>query len=175
MRYLLLSVVFICSTILACEADDDPNGGGDKNACDSCELWERCSENACVFNPASQWDLVVVDGVVSTHDSSGSTWDALGGLPDPFVCLTVNGITKCTVPRQDTTNPSWNSTLFHGVGAGSLIGGMYFELYDEDVTSDDTMCWGNSTVDEPSFYSGSFRIECSSINSHVNFRLDYSY
>lgn len=97
-------------------------GGGGGNSppptgCGSCAPWEFCGGSTCQFDTSSQWDVIAENGTVSQRDSLGETWDAFGGAPDPFVCMTLNGTTKCTVPRADTFTPTWNTTLFQTASA----------------------------------------------------------
>jgi hypothetical protein len=72
-----------------------------------------------------------------TTDAAGETWDAFGGLPDPFVSMTLNGsLLGSTSVKDDTISASWFEAF-----ETSILGGSTFDLfvYDEDATTDDYM------------------------------------
>jgi len=169
-------MILICTLLLGCGSDGpydpyNPNGKG--TDCSGCKGYEACTNGKCEFKISSQWDLVLKDGTVSEKDPNGSSWDFPGGLPDPYVCVTSNSIKKCSTYNQDTTKPSWYETIHSGIGAGSLMSGVYIEYVDKDSASDDAICTGNITVSKNHFYNGGFSITCSSGNA--DFSLQFKY
>jgi hypothetical protein len=163
-------VFILASGVIACGSET----GGD-NPCALCAGWEKCVANVCTFNPASQWDLIAQSGLVAERNSAGETWDALGGAPDPYVCVTLNGATKCTTAAQDTFSPAWYEKLVSKGGGGSLMGGIAIGFYDDDVSNPDTICSGNVTVSEESFALGSFTKNCAQSLGSITFQLQFVY
>jgi hypothetical protein len=178
---LLLATLVLVALLSACGSDsgDDDEGnnglppGTNGDSCPVCDGWEKCQVSACVFDPASQWYLAAVSGHVSEQNSLGDAWDALGGAPDPYVCVTVNGKRNCTSTAQDSFSPQWNEHVAENVGGGALMGGIYVEFMDEDISSNDFICTGNITVDEAYFDQGTFQITCDGGLGYVDFALDF--
>lgn len=115
--------------------------GGDGGACPAGFVRQ---EAQCALDPAGQWTLTVTSGQVAERDANGESWDAAGGLPDPFVCLTIGSQRLCTSTVDDTQSPVWNETL-HTATATALLAGIGAEYFDEDATVDDPIC-GSNTV-----------------------------
>jgi hypothetical protein len=89
-------------------------------------------------------------------------WDTFGGLPDPYVCLTLNGVQTCSPYRDDTLRPTWNF-VFPSVTAGMLHGGVLSVFGDDDYGTDDQLC-ATSTLafTRAMFVAGAGSWECSS-------------
>lgn len=97
------------------------------------------------------------------------SWDAVGGAPDPMVCLTINGERRCTPARADSFNPIWNFA-FPATTAGMLQAGFTAEYLDEDLTSNELICGrGVITITQDDFASRSGSFGCDS--GEVNFTL----
>ena len=80
-------------------------------------------------------------------DAIGNPWDVGGGLPDPFVQITLNGtLLGMTNVEQDTLTPMWNQGAMTEIPAGSSL---TIDAYDSDVTSNDLIlgCTGSLTAD----------------------------
>ncbi|MEZ4366199.1 MAG: C2 domain-containing protein [Kofleriaceae bacterium] len=72
--------------------------------------------------------------VVKTTAPDGSNWDDLGGAPDPFVMVELNGATVLTTNEvQDTYTPTFGSSASVAVPAGARL---RFEAFDSDVFGD---------------------------------------
>ena len=173
MSFVLTSLLIFA---FAC-GDDDGNSNGnvynDSGAnCTSCKKWEICSGGKCTFNNASRWNLTADGAVVNQKDANGNAWDTLGGLPDPMVCVTINGAKKCTYSKQDTLTPAWYTTLHNQVGAGTLIGGFSITILDDDLTTPDIICQGNVTIQESWFSQGIFAYDCA--NAKIQFSITYA-
>lgn len=162
-------LVGVTIAMAACGASGGGGGG-----CLSCNPWETCTAGTCVLSGSSQWDLIADRGTVSEKDSAGASWDALGGLPDPKVCVTYNGMRGCTSAKPDTLMPIWGSKLLSRVGAAALMGGFNVEYLDEDLSSDDTICGGNVTIDAAAFRSGTITFTCQKTSSSFDFVLSYA-
>lgn len=168
-----------------CVADNGGGGNGDgggeyQDPCTYvvCQDWETCNYGYCNFRTTSQWDVVAARGVVADQDSNGDAWDALGGAPDPYVCMTVNGDQECTFAAQDTFHPVWNTELFSRAGAGSLMGGIDIDYYDDDLSDPDPICGGTITVTKQDFEDGSITVQCNDAygnptGSQITFTLDF--
>ena len=115
-------------------------------ACGSCDYGATCSSGGCnsAMDPNAMF-RIRVKSVRTTESMNGETWDALGGLPDPLVCMGIQGKSGCTASCEDTTDCAF-------IGIGGIIGGtdpLYFSgselqglqvtVYDEDVTEYETM------------------------------------
>jgi Ca2+-dependent lipid-binding protein len=113
-----------------------------------------------MLDPSGLWVLTVTSGKVSTRTSSGDSWDAFGGAPDPFVCLTIGTRRTCTSTQQDTFQPSWNEQ-FPAATATAFLSGVTVSLVDEDVSSNDPICGPDVVpVTEASFLLGAWNPTC---------------
>jgi len=144
---------------------------------DACGLTSQCGADLTTGEPAcggsggpgggtgtpgpnDLYVLTVVSGTVTQNDPTGQTWDAAGGLPDPFVCLTIGGTRTCTTTAQDTLTPKWNFA-FPVAKVSSLEAGIVVEIWDEDLTSNDPIC-GKGTVPfaAANLTSGTWSAQC---------------
>jgi len=161
-----LAVVLL---LVACGSDDE-NGGVRHDTgptadvidpCAACKAWQVCKNGACDFDVTSMWNIVALNGEVTEKNPVGESWDALGGLPDPFLCLTVASARKCTTAAQDTLKPNWNQMLHTNVGGGSLIGpAIKVEYYDDDLTTPDKICELSATLKLDFLDAGAFNLNC---------------
>lgn len=129
-----------------CVAGCTPNCGGKVcgsdgcgGSCGSCPQAFACMAGQCGVDPTGLWVLTVTTGKVSQFDRNGASWDTLGGAPDPFVCLSFNNQRTCTAARQDIFTPTWNFT-FPTATAAALMLGVTVEIFDEDLSQNDTIC-----------------------------------
>src|SRR5262249_40312361 len=130
----------------------------------SCEAGFTCQSSTCVLDATGSWVITVTNGHVSEKKADGSSWDVPGGLPDPYVCLTINGSRKCTRPAPHPLQPSWTSSL-PAPTAPPLQSGVGVEYRDEDLADDDVICTGNQAISTASFVSGTWGITCSNTAS----------
>jgi hypothetical protein len=158
---------YVCSADGTCKPGCAPQCGGKTcgpdgcgGSCGSCDRGYKCGgAGTCEIDPAAQWILTVTNGKVSEKDPGGAAWDFPGGLPDPFVCLTINGVHKCTSTANDTLMPVWNEQ-FTGT-AIALESGVVVEIWDEDVSTNDPICsTGTVSVAEANFASGKWGAQC---------------
>lgn len=167
-----LWLVLCACVLLACGRADDPylpggsgtGGGGGGGTCVSgCQRGFRCAGTSCALDPTGLWVLTVNSGSILDRKLSGDAWDPFGGLPDAFVCLTINGSRSCTSTRDDTIAPSWNQS-FPAVTATALEAGVLVEFNDYDSTSaNDPICGaGMVSVQAGNFASGIWGAQCTS-------------
>ena len=142
-----------------------PNGGG--TCSPVCQAGFTCQSSTCVLDATGSWVITVTNGQVSEKKVDGSCWDSPCGLPDPYVCLTINGSKKCTPTANDTLQPSWNSA-FPAATATALQSGVGVEYMDEDLADDDIICTGNQAISTTSFVSGTWGITCSNTTSRFS-------
>ena len=146
------------------------DGGGTVGCSPTCDRGFVCQGSTCVLDPTGRWVIRVTTGTVAMRKSSGDTWDAFGGAPDPKVCLTLSGSRTCTPAIPDSFAPTWN-TDYPAVTATALQVGIPVEYIDEDLSSDDPICTGNVPVTTTSFSQGSWTLSCSGALGQVNARL----
>lgn len=104
------------------------------------------------LDPASLWDVIVVDGAVPTT----KTWDADLSPPDPFVTVTVGnpaGTSAKTSTVQDQYAPFWNQIVISGATASSIKAYVAFAMYDSDIASDDLVGACSVTFADANFSS----------------------
>jgi len=117
-----------------------------------------------VVDETSRWDVIAIDGTVPEHDAAGETWDLWGGLPDPFVRMTVSDdpedITDRCPAIADTTSPSWLAPVLSDVPARALTGGIVTTVLDEDLDPHDPMGTCTIEVTEDRFSEAPFEVNC---------------
>jgi hypothetical protein len=111
---------------------DDGCGG----VCGRCSTGTACTAaGACEPDPTTRWTVEAVDGMVLERKSDGSNWDPFGGLPDPFVCVTIASDRECSASVSDTLSPVWNFRHPMTATTSELQAGVRFEVSDSDPTS----------------------------------------
>lgn len=104
---------------------------------DNCTGENVCVNGACVSAFGRNYRICVGSGVFGERDAMGDPWDSVGGLPDPFVKVTINGMeVRSTTAKQDTTMPVWNECVSAIIAAGTSFA---ITAFDEDVASNDEM------------------------------------
>jgi hypothetical protein len=133
-------------------------GDGYGHSCGTCGALGVCMPAGyCGTPPVSLWRVTVTSGIVAERDGSGAAWDPLGGLPDPFVCLSAGSNTKCTRSARDTLMPTWNEQLLV-VSADVLQSGLSMQYWDADLDANDGICWGVFPVGPQDLARGSVRL-----------------
>jgi len=139
-----------------------PDGCG--GSCGVCAKGFVCDgARACGLDPVSLWELRIVNGTVEEKNSAGGSWNAGGGAPDPYACVTLYGATKavCTNAPADTFKPTWNYPI-GTVTATVLRAGFEGAILDDDVTVPDSICTsGHVNVPVSHFKDGGFSFGCS--------------
>lgn len=99
--------------------------------------------------------------MVAERDNSGAAWDPFGGLPDPFVCLSAGGITKCTRSIGNTLMPTWSEWLLT-VSAEALQLGLSIQYWDADLDANDLICGATFQITPQYLAQGAVRLGCPS-------------
>ncbi len=136
------------ATVASMCGDDICNGDETTGTCpgdcpcspqpdDSCTGENICVGDSCVSAFGRNYRIIIYNGTMTTTDELGETWDAAGGLPDPFVVIALNGTPlSMSTAVQDTLTPVWNQYVDSVIPAGSTFS---IAVYDEDIASDDFM------------------------------------
>lgn len=133
-------------TLTACDSGDG-GGGGELGGLLAGTLGASCSSHygcnaqlVCVAyacQPAFPRVYVFTFGSakIGTTKADGSNWDALGGAPDVYAALIVDGEVVCeTDVVQDSFAPVWNQTCEAQVFQTSEV---IVALVDEDIAAPD--------------------------------------
>lgn len=112
-------------------------GGGCTPAADTCTGENICILGACEAAFGRIYSITDVTVSVPTADGTGASWDALGGAPDPFIVVTVNGSSIVTSATRDDVF----SASFFGPYDATIVGGssLAIEVWDADVSANDLM------------------------------------
>lgn len=157
-----------CCDSAGCEAGDQASAcGSGGGSCAMCGTNETCSMGSCVVDPGSHWDIVAVSADLSATDSSGSSWDPFGGLPDGYMYVKAGGNAVAQVTGQsatvcDTLSPNWNNqVILSDVPASTLFDKFEISVWDDDGlggVGDDEMCV--STDLKNSFFGYLVEVTC---------------
>ncbi len=133
-----------CSGDVCLGGTQDQACGISGDACTSCGPGRSCTGNACLVDPASRWDVLLVSADVNLLDANGDPWDAWGGLPDPFVSFTAGGAnepetTMDSAVQDNTISPLWDTVVLSDVSAAVLLDRFCYQVYDADIDSDDVI------------------------------------
>ncbi len=101
----------------------------------SCGGETICINSQCVPAFGRNYVFTVTNGTFTQFDDTGVPWDAGGGLPDPFVVLTINGTAYTSPTIDDTLTPTWNYATSPVVIPGGTT--LRIDVYDEDLTVND--------------------------------------
>ena len=126
------------TTCLAGTANSACNTGG--NACVDCGPTGLCNAGVCTLDPASRWDVVVVDVTVPTTDVEGVAWDAFGGAPDPFVEVRAGSESAPSVRTShfmDIFSATFNEVTAANVRADTVKTLLRFDVWDLDTSLHD--------------------------------------
>ncbi len=102
-----------------------------------CDSDQVCaSDGVCVSPYGKPWQLVIVSAVFGEKMDDGSSWDAMGGLPDPSVRVVKNGeVVFETSEKSNTLTPEWNESTAISINE---VDTLVFEIIDNDIALDDT-------------------------------------
>jgi len=148
MRTLAACSIFALA-LSACTAgdDDDDDNNNDVRHADAARAADDC--NPAADNCAGETICVGGDCVqafgrtyrislaleVSTTTPDGDTWDALGGAPDPFIKVYLNGgLVMTTNEPQDTFEPQFSTTKDIVIPANAAF---VADAYDADLSDHD--------------------------------------
>lgn len=125
-----------------CGPDPGPGCAELGRNCGTCRSGFACNSTgtACNLNPSSNWIVTAVRGAVARTTPAGLAWDVDGSPPDPYLCLTINGMQRCTEFATDTFAPMWRMNLFPATTASALMSGVPSLYGDDDTAVDDNIC-----------------------------------
>ena len=113
-------------------------GGGFSSGCGNhsdCGDQLVCVSSACQSSFPRTYVFTFRSATVAKYKSSGSSWDAGGGAPDPQARLQVDGKVVCsTSTKQDTFDPVWNQSCEAEVFATTEV---ILALWDMDISAHD--------------------------------------
>lgn len=118
-------------------------------------------------NPNAAYDVVAVDGEVSTNGRNFWT----DGIPNPDVCVDFAGRHACSGEKTQTYDPSWHVTLVSGVvGTALMAMPLAIDYVDRGLFHDVQICSGTVTVSEHYLRDGGFAFNCNN-GSHASFAI----
>lgn len=138
-----------------CVGGDGTACGMGGEACAVCQGWEGCVAGVCGVDPASMWQVEILDATIPPTQFDGSDWDGVGaGEVDVFVEIRVAtvAVPAFVMPTiDDTLTPDWTAggtttALSPTVTAADILMFLRFDLFDEDVAIDDPI--GTCRYDE---------------------------
>jgi hypothetical protein len=135
-------------------------GGG---SCAACATNQVCRvDQTCGVDPESSWRVQPVSAQIAPNNN-GSSWDGDGSGPDPQVYMTCGASTSGSTPEAGNTyQPRWSSGGCVTKAKDLLASGWTFQLYDIDLTSDDTITAAlKVTIGEGDFIAGGFNVGAS--------------
>ena len=130
-------------------------------------LWDTCE--GCAADPNALWE-VIADGAEIAGD-----YDVVGP-PDPYMCLTIGNLTKCTSAMSDDASPRWNQTLFHSTTTAFLTSGTVppgAAIWDEDtggLDTNDAVCGTSLPITGADLEAGGIRFACQSSMAAFRFK-----
>jgi hypothetical protein len=141
----LVAVLMAVGFAGGCEEDVNTGDEYDCLAHWDCSGETLCLDRACV----DAYDrYYIVDNFTANVVSTDAGWDALGGAPDLFVCVLLDGETLgCSATIDNRFTGSWSDAWQFVPMAGSEL---VVELFDYDDVSDSEpiiICRGEVTLD----------------------------
>ena len=128
-------------------------------------------------SPNAMYQLVIVSGEVPAKKVDGSSWDAFGGLPDPFLTITLatsdtaKNQTVKTSTKSDTLTPEWNETVASSLTSDD-ISSVQLVMTDADLTSYTNDAIGDCTA-SLTLASGTQTVSCPASGGGPGFTVKY--
>lgn len=121
--------------------DGDASGacGAGGATCQACGTNLSCGDAGCEPDDMALWDVSVIEGVVPLTDADGDAWDSFGGLPDPYVTMSVIGQSGETAAIDNELFPEWNELVLTAVNTVQIEGGLEISVVDSDSIFDETI------------------------------------
>jgi hypothetical protein len=98
----------------------------------TCPADKVCSGGVCASPFGLHYRIVILEAKINPKTTTGGAWDNNGSAPDPYVVITIGGVSWYTTTKLDTLQPSWKEYVPYTVGAATAI---RFEVRDSDVNS----------------------------------------
>jgi hypothetical protein len=109
-----------------------------------CDDTQVCNDGKCESAVGRTYFVTVVEAKISEHrktsPNQGKAWDALGGLPDPFVTVYFPDISHkafSVTRKKDTTTPKWNA--YGKIEVTTVDQEIWFCFYDADAADHDQL------------------------------------
>lgn len=145
-------------------------GGGDcSEGADSCGGDTICVDGRCEGAFGRVYEIRDIAVQVSTTNASGEAWDALGGAPDLFVQVIVDG---SVVATTGVANDSFSAS-FGGPFRATLLAGssLILQVVDEDVADHDSV-FACQAIPVGADLLRSRSVQCSAGGTTVRFEID---
>ena len=104
---------------------------------DDCPAGSLCYKSLCSLIYGREFKITIKSGKVATYNpnDNDNPWDALGGMPDPYIEYVVKGQTVAKTKWIDNTlDPVWNHKFTAVLNAGEEV---KFIAYDDDISEPD--------------------------------------
>lgn len=113
-----------------------------------CRPDQVCLGGECNLAFGRHYRLTLVGAEISsTQPGTGEPWDALGGAPDPFIAVSVDGEPiAVTDTLDDTFTPTWLQSVDVLFATSSTT--VVLDLFDEDLASHDRITTARVTAGE---------------------------
>ena len=151
-----------------------PDGNDDPD--DECAEGLFYYQGSCQSPWGKKWIVTFIDAKVAEKDADGEAWDALGGLPDLFAVVKINGKEVFrTSEGSDSTSATWDedSTIEFSAKTDKIT----YCLYDGDAVGGDTSSDMASSNDEVGCWDHEFEwfsLDTVTITSDVVDHFDFS-
>ncbi len=112
-------------------------------ACMACSSLQVCrTDQTCGVDPDSVWRVQPTSARI-TSNNNGSSWDGDGSAPDVVVVMRCPGATTSTGTSEvESYTPAWTTGGCTAKARQLLAEPWVFQLWDIDLTSDDTITAG---------------------------------
>lgn len=132
------AVALVVGSMLAGCGEDPPPPPPAEPRCSNnldCDSSSVCVTRKCVLAAGREYLFIIKSAQIAERKKDGTTWDASGGLPDPFATLVIDDtVIASTSTKNDTLSPQWNEQVPAVVNATSKI---VIQLTDEDLSNHD--------------------------------------
>jgi hypothetical protein len=113
--------------------------GKNAAACMACTTNQVCrTDQTCGVDPESSWRVQPAGAQIAPNDN-GTDWDADSSPPDVFVTMTCPPSIASSTAAVQSYSPSWTSGGCVTKAKNLLQASWTFQLWDEDLLSDDTI------------------------------------
>ena len=132
-----------------------PDDNEPEPADDECAEGLFYYQGSCQSPWGKKWIVTFIDAKVTEKNADDEAWDALGGLPDLFAVVKINGKEVFrTNSGEDSTSASWNesSTIDFSAKTDTIT----YCLYDGDAVGGDTSSDLASSNDEVGCFEHKF-------------------
>ena len=108
----VLAIAGVLAAVVLSHGEADSQSAGPCQTHDDCGGQNICMVGSCVFAFGRDYSVTVATAQgIPERKPNGSPWDALGGLPDPFVLMEIDGQRYQTHSVSNSLNPFWGYTL----------------------------------------------------------------